>query len=301
MSVKNCGIELRLDHPVKRAVTLEQGATETLLALGAKDLMVGTSHRKEKLRPDLQKAFDSVPELSPDPATAEQIRSVDPDFIYSPFIINYTRDKSGDRQEWVAAGVQPFVSNVDCRDEPENKGKDGFALIAEDFRQLGVMFDKQDTANSLVKDLDDAIAQAREVADKGGKHHVSIAFLYSMYEGAPYIAGSKSIAQDMADFNGARNVFDDVHEDWPTVSWEAFAGKDPDYIVLADLSGRGAPGDTPAEKIKELETNPATRHMRAVREKKYIEVPGVGLTQSVRTVEPLRIITERLVADSSKG
>lgn len=299
--MRNCGLELTLEQPVQRAVTLEQGATETLLALGAQDLMVGTSHRKEKLRPDLQEAFDAIPELSPEPATAEQIRSVDADFIYSPFMVNYTRDRSGDRHEWQKVGVQPFVSNVECRDQPENHDRDGFELIAEDFRQLGVMFDRRDEADRLIADLDDAVAKARNLAATGGKHHASIAFLYSMYEGAPYVAGSKSIAQDMANLNGARNVFDDLDEDWPAISWEAFAGRDPDYIVLADLSGRGAPGDTPAEKVKELESNPATRHMRAVRDKRYIVVPGVGLTQSVRTVEPLRIITERLAAGSAKG
>lgn len=293
VSVINCGIEFTLDEPVQRAVTLEQGPTDTLLFLGVEDQMAGTSNQKEEIRPEFEEAFNSVPVLSPDPATAEQIREVDADFIYAPFTANYTADNAGTREEWVDLGVVPFLSNTECREEPENEGLELFELLAKDYEQLGQFFGAEEEAEELAQRQEESIARAEEVA-AGIDESPTMAVLYSFYDGAPYIAGSTAIAQDMIDFAGGINVFDDVEEDWPEISWEAFADRDPEIIILVDLSGRGAPGDTWEEKVAELESNPATANLDAVVNERYLVVPGAGFTQSVNSMETLDVMVEAL-------
>ncbi|WP_084168173.1 ABC transporter substrate-binding protein [Corynebacterium atypicum] len=299
ISVTNCGIDYHLDSPVRRAVTLEQGQTETLLALGVSEQMAGTSHKKDVIRPEWQEAFDSVPVLSAEPATNEQIRDADADFIYSGFASNYTRESAGDRQEWQDLGVVAYLTNTECREVDDNAGVPAFELMKKDYRQLGAFFDKADRAEELIAEQDRVVRHAQQVAEKIDGSP-SIALFYSSYEGAPYIAGRTSLAQDMFELLGARNVFEDVEEDWPTVSWEAFADRDPDVIVLADLAGRGKPGDTYQEKIAELENNPATKNLRAVQGKRYIVVPAIGLTPNVRAPEVLEVLAGAL-ADGVDG
>ena len=162
-------------------------------------------------------------EVSPEVATAKQIRTVGPDAIVSPFESVYTDDGAGTREEW--------------------------------------------------KDLSGAL-------------------LYSIFDGAPYIGGKLSIAQDIFDLTGVKNVFEDANEAWPELSWEALADKDPDFIVLADLPGRGAPGDKAEEKIEMLEKDPATRNLKAVKEKRYVIVKGIGLSGSVQSYAPLEDVAE---------
>lgn len=288
-TIDNCGMPLNTTDPVHAAVTTEQGATDTLLALGQAENMAGTSHLKDAVLPEHQEAFDSVPVLSDSVATAEQIRNADADFIYAPFISVFTPDQSGTREEWQELGVRTFVTNTQCPDHGENVGQSYFELLEKDFRELGVLFGAQDRAAGLIERQRAVVSGAESVAAGD-----SVVFLYSVYEGAPYVAGGTGIAQEMADLLGLDNVFSEVSEEWPEISWEAIASADPDHIVLADLPGRGAPGDPWQDKVEMMEENPAMEHTRAVREGNYIVVPGVGLSPSARSVEPLEILSEEL-------
>lgn len=287
--IDNCGMPLDLSEPVRAAVTTEQGATDTLLALGQSENMAGTSHLKDAVLPEHQADFESIPVLSDSIATAEQIRNADADLIYAPFISVFTADQSGTREEWQDLGVRTFVTNTQCPDYGDNNGQGYFDLLEKDFRELGELFRVPGRAEELVERQRDAVAAAQAV--EAGE---SVVFLYSVYEGAPYIAGGTGIAQEMSDLLGLRNSFSDVAEEWPEISWEAIADADPDHIVLADLPGRDAPGDRWQDKVQMMEQNPAMMHTRAVSEGNYFVVPGVGLSPSARSTEPLEILTEAL-------
>lgn len=292
-TIDNCGVPLDISEPVRRAVTTEQGATDTLLALGQSANMAGTSHLKDAVLPEYQREYESIPVLSDSIATAEQIRNADADFIYAPFASVFSADQSGTRQEWQELGVRTFVTNTQCPDYGDNADKSYFELLAKDFQELGVLFDAADNAAGLTRHQQQMVSSAAEVQEPAAEGK-TVAFLYSVYEGAPYIAGGTGIAQEMSELLGLQNVFADVPEEWPEISWEAIAEADPDYLVLADLPGRGAPGDPYRDKIEMMREHPAMSHTRAVREGNFIVVPGVGLSPSARSTEPLKILTEAL-------
>lgn len=125
----------------------------------------------------------------------------------------------------------------------------------------------------------------------------SLAFLFNINDAAPWVDGRYDISNDIAKLTGSTNVFEHLKEARNEVSWEAFAEKNPDYIVVADISGRGLAMDTAQEKIDELKREPVTKNMKAVRENKFIVVPGVGLDPSVRSIEPLEIIAKEVSKD----
>ena len=86
---------------------------------------------------------------------------------------------------------------------------------------------------------------------------------------------------------GVKNVFDDSKEDWPEVSWESVAEKNPDVIVLADLARDRMPLESAQEKIDYLEGNPVTKELDAVKNKRYITMSGQSLDPSIRNVYEL--------------
>lgn len=64
-------------------------------------------------------------------------------------------------------------------------------------------------------------------------------------------------------------------------------------IVLGDLP-RGGLGDSAKDKIYFLEHHPLTATLRAVRQKRYVILPGYDLDPSVRTVPALHRLIKGL-------
>ena len=56
ISLQNCGRTVTLDGPAERAVTLNQGATESALAIGAEGQMAGTAYLDDTIAPQGQAA-----------------------------------------------------------------------------------------------------------------------------------------------------------------------------------------------------------------------------------------------------
>jgi iron complex transport system substrate-binding protein len=283
-TVRSCGQELSFPAPPERVVTLDQSATETMLALGLADRMAGTANLKTKVAPEYQEAYDSVPVLSPKLLTGEQLRAATPDFVMASFPAQFTADRVGTREELAELGLPSFVSAVSC---PEG-GTSPFDLLFSDYEALGRVFGVEDRAAALVDEQRAAVAAAEEVGRRvSGKP--TVLWLYSTFNGTPYVAGGTGLPTAMSAVLGAENAFDDVGEDWPEVSWERIAERDPDVIVVGDLSERGAPGDSAAEKITMMREHPVVSQLAAVRENRIIEVPGIEMDPSVRSVHALEV------------
>lgn len=109
-----------------------------------------------------------------------------------------------------------------------------------------------------------------------------------MLQAAPLSPGA------ISDITGVVNAFGDVDEQWPGVSWEAIADREPDIIVLGDLSERGAPGDTIEEKIAMLNSEPGVSYLDAVVNERFISVPGIEMDPSIRASNTLRLFAEGL-------
>ncbi|UCM91546.1 ABC transporter substrate-binding protein [Streptomyces marincola] len=286
-SVESCGRTLAPATPPERIVTLDQSATETLLELGLADRMVGTSNLKVPVAPEHQDAYGRIPVLNPEIPTAEQVRAATPDAVVASFADGFTRDRAGTRAELAELGVLSYVSAVDCpEDHPHVTAFDRLLL---DYERLGRLFGAEDRAEALVAEQRQAIdaAAGGELAEEP-----TLVWLYSVYNGLPYVAGGTGLPSEMSALIGASNAFDDVPEDWPEVSWEEIADRDPDVIVVGDLAERGAPGDSAEEKIEVLRDDPVTSRLTAVQEDRIVVVPGIGMDPSVRSVHTLDLVVD---------
>ncbi|WP_329098586.1 ABC transporter substrate-binding protein [Streptomyces sp. NBC_01439] len=291
-ALDSCGRQFSFDRPPQRAVALDQTSTETLLELGLQDRMAGTANLKTKIPAQYQDAYAKVPVIAPKIATGEQLRATAADFVVAGSTDLYTKDRAGTREELAAFGVPSFVSAVDCPQQNE-AGKTPFELLFSDYEQLGKVFGGEERAGRLAQEQRAAVAKAAENAAgataRGGKQP-TVVYLYSVFNGMPYVAGRTGLPSEMSRIVGAKNAFDDVAEDWPEVSWEEVARRDPDFIVIGDLSERGRPGDSAAEKRATMAADPLVSKLAAVRENRIIEVPGIELDPSVRSVHALGLL-----------
>ncbi|WP_367133178.1 MULTISPECIES: ABC transporter substrate-binding protein [Streptomyces] len=292
-SVTSCGRQLSFAEPPQRTVTLDQTSTETLLELGLQDRMAGTANLKTKIPAQYRAAYAKVPVIAPKIATGEQLRAAGPDFVIGGSTDLFTKDRAGTREELAALKVPTFVSAVDCpRQNPA--GKTPFELLFSDYENLGKVFGAEERARKLAAGQRAAVAKAGENAAKSpaGKDRPTVVYLYSVFNGMPYVAGKSGLPSEMSRIIGAKNAFDDVNEDWPEVSWEEVAERNPDFIVIGDLSERGRPGDSAAEKRAAMTGHPVVSKLAAVRDNKILEVPGIELDPSVRSVHALGMLAE---------
>ncbi|MER5966640.1 ABC transporter substrate-binding protein [Streptomyces sp. NPDC002057] len=293
VSVTSCGREVSFAGPPARTVALDQTSTETLLELGLQDRMAGTANLKTKIPAVYEAAYAKVPVIAPKIATGEQLRAATPDFVVAGSTDLYTKDRAGTREELAALKVPTFVSAVDCPQQ-NPAGKTPFELLFSDYENLGKLFGAEKKAGALAADQRAAVAEAGKTAAKApqGADRPTVVYLYSVFNGMPYVAGGTSLPSEMSRIIGAENAFDDIAEDWPEVSWEEVARRDPDFIVIGDLSERGRPGDSAAEKRATMTGHPVISKLAAVRDNKILQVPGIELDPSVRSVHALGLLAQ---------
>lgn len=292
-SVTSCGRQVPFAEPPERTVALDQTSTETLLELGLQDRMAGTANLKTKIPAKYQAAYGKVPVIAPKIATGEQLRAATPDFVVAGSTDLYTEDRAGTREELGTLKVPTFVSAVDCPQQ-NPAGATPFELLFSDYENLGKVFGAEDRAGKLAADQRAAVAKAGANASKvpEGAGRPTVVYLYSVFNGMPYVAGKTGLPSEMSRIVGAKNAFDDVDEDWPEVSWEEVAKRDPDFIVIGDLSERGRPGDSAAEKRATMNRHPVISKLAAVRDDKILVVPGIELDPSVRSVHALGLLAD---------
>lgn len=295
LTLENCGIEVTVEHAPERAVTLNQTAAEILIHLGIGDRIVGTGYEIDEIPEEIAEEYNEIPLLGVGGATVshESLLSVEPDFVYSQFASFLTADQAGERDELHELGVPTYLTEFDCvfHESVENAS---FDLLFDEYRDLAEIFDVPSAGDTLVTEqqavIDDGLTTAEEIEGTP-----TVMWFYSTYEGTPYAAGPGGLPQYVTDLIGATNVFDDASTKWPETSWDEVAARNPDYIILADLT-RGEPGDTAEEKIEILKSDPLTAELDAVKNDRFIIVPGSYMDPSYGSVYAVPAVAEGLVA-----
>src|SRR5690606_34843766 len=200
--------------------------------------------------------------LSEDVLTAEQVREAAPDLLVSPFLSHFTPDRAGTRDELRELGLPAYISAVDCPDEYDDD-LTAFDRLFLDFENYGEIFNAQRRAAKVIEEQRDVLTEAEAVGDRL-TDKPKVAWIYSIYDGKPYVAGNDSMPSEMSRLAGAENVFDDVDEVWPEVTWEDVVERDPDILVIGDLSERGQPGDSAADKLDQMRADPAVSRLTAM-------------------------------------
>lgn len=290
VQIENCGRPVVVPSAPSRAVSIDQSATELMLSLGLADRMAGTAGWNDPILPELAEANSTVPEIGKKTVSLERVLDENPDFVYATFDWSFSDEGVGPRDRFDSVGVPTYQSPSECGGQTASRDR---ALTLDDMyaeiSDIATVFDIRDRGNQLIEDLK---ARVDSATDNTKAADVSLMWWYAATK-APYIAGCCGAPGIITDAVGATNAFADSDQYWPEISWESILERDPDVLVLADLS-RGDEGDSAAAKIEFLETNPVARQLTAVRERRWIIVSGAAMDPSVRNIGAIETVANGL-------
>lgn len=110
VTIENCDLTTTYDAPPQRAVTMNQAATEIMLALGLEDQMVGTAYLDDAILPQYESAYASIPILSDNYPSQEVLFGVEPDFVYGVYRSAFNDEAAGSRAELAELGIASYLS-----------------------------------------------------------------------------------------------------------------------------------------------------------------------------------------------
>ncbi|WP_345665823.1 ABC transporter substrate-binding protein [Streptomyces venetus] len=288
VTLDNCGHEVRVPAAPEHAVSLNQGTTEIMLSLGLADRMAGTATWTDPVMKGLAKANAKVPRIADDNPSFERVLDADPDFVAASFVSTLGKGGVATREQFEKLGVPTYVSPSDCAEKDNSAGGDGtragalgIDTIYGEVRDLATVFGVRKRGDDLVASLQRRMAKATKGIDASD---VTLLYWFANSE-SPYMAGCCGAPGIITRALGAKNVFDDTHEEWPQINWETVADRDPDVLVIGDLTRESQTAESAAKKIAFLESNPVTRNMDAVRHKRYVLLSGQAMNPTIRTVE----------------
>lgn len=294
VSLTSCGLPLNVPAPPRRAVALEQNATEIMLSLGLADRMIGTSYQTDPVLPALRAGYEKVPVLAKLYPSREAVRAANPDFVYSTYSSAYASDAAGERRELGGLGVPAYLSAFSCEDPALARDEVTFDGIFAEIRDIATIFGVSARGDQVVADQQARLDAAKRTGTVAGD--TSLLWYYSGTS-TPYVAGHGGLPDAISGLLGARNAFTDAKQKWPAGNWEEIAQRDPDMIVLADLT-RGGDGDSARSKIDFLRSNPVTAKLDAVVHGRFITVSGSSMDPSIRSVTALEQVSAGLLANA---
>ena len=284
----DCGRPVTIERAPRRVVSVNQGSTEVLLSLGLQDRLVGTATWTDPVRENLRAANAKVPRLADDVPSMEKVLDRQPELVTASFGFALNGEDRDRRRRYEKLGVATYMAPSECTDRDGGGSGDGprarplrIEVIHREIRELARIFDVAERGERLVADLRRRLAAAGRVRAAPG---TSVAFWFAN-DKSPYMAGCCGSSGIISRTLGVENAFADTHDEWPQVSWEAVAERDPDVLVLGDLSRRQQTAEDFRSKVRFLESNPVTRRMTAVRRKRYVAMNGADLNPSIRTVD----------------
>ena len=284
ITITNCGQKVTLDKPATRAVTLNQGATEDVLAIGGQTKLVGTAYLDSGIPAKWKKAYDSVKVLSKEYPSKETFLAAKPDLALSSYSSAFTDKAVGTREELKKQGIATYISPFGCP-KGTRSAEATWANVWKEMREVGTLVGAENAT-------DKAIAGQRKSLKEvtGNKHGGGTSIVwFDSGEKVPFIGAGHGGPQLLMDAVGARNLFANLDGGWADGSWEKIVSSNPDAIVVAD-----ADWSTAKDKIAYLKKDPVLSQMKAVKENKFVTVPFSQSTPGAELVDGAKTLNDGL-------
>lgn len=294
-TIENCGRQVDVGEPPERVVSLNQGTTELLLALGLEDRMVGTATWTEPVRSDLAVANERVPRLSDDTPSFEAVLDAEPDFVIGLYHAMFTDDRVAARDSFEELGVRTWLSPTSCFPEDETLSEpveldDIYGEITDIARIFGV----PERGEKLVAELQQTVTDAQEkVNSLELPEDFSTIFWFGQNE-PPYLAGSTGAPQIIARTLGIENAYADLSQHWAEVGWDDILHRSPDVIVACDLT-RDGEGQSLQSKVDFVNADAAISQLPAAQEGRWVPVRGTELNITISTIDGIEKVADALV------
>lgn len=286
VELENMGETLHFPEAPKRAVTLNQHATEVMLALGLESSMVGTAYLDDRILSEFKEKYEHIPVLSDKYPSKEVFLDASPDFAYAGWQSAFTEETLGSRSDLAAQGVLTYVQ------ESSNKSKPTLEDVYQDILNIGKIFRIEARAEALVDEIRGGLEEIR--TQIGPVEQPLQVFVYDSGEDKAFTAANTYLT-NLINQVGGKNIFDDIDKGYTEVSWEEVVHRDPDVIVIIDY------GDETAEQKKERLLNMASlADVKAIRDARFIVLPLSAAAEGVRAPIALKTLAAGLYPDQIK-
>jgi len=309
LTVENCGVKETFTHAPQRVVTVGQHETELMLALGLEKRISATSVWFGPLPDALAERGKGLKKLADNAPSFEAVTTQNPDLVLAQYHWHIgPQGETGTREQFASLGVPTWVSPADCigKSVTDSSNGDGarstpfsIAEIAREISELAAIFDVQPQGEKLNEALKLRIQKAQARSQHARPLKVVFWFSSSRLKGDPWVAGDYGAPGWISHTLGLKNIIDS-HDEWPAVSWEHIAQAQPDIIVIAEMSRRLYPADDVAVKKAFLNDDPVTRNLPAVKNGRIIVVPAMSLNPSLRNVDAVEAIGDKLATFQAK-
>ena len=284
----NKPVEVKVTKAPQRAVTLSQFMTESLLALGLEDRMVGTALLDNEILPEYKEAYEKIPQLQVTDGhdiSKEGFLALKPDFA-SGWLPSLDAKSVGAPDElYNNYQVNPYVLS-------SLKGDATIENVYKDFEELGKIFDVEDKATEVINKMKSEVKAVEEkikVSDK--KPSVLV---YDSGEKDAFVVGS-GFANNLITLAGGNNIFSNLKDQWATVSFESIIAKNPDVILVTTFLADSTNVD---KKIEFLKTNPAFKNINAIKNNNIHVIELADLSPGIRTAKAITEMNEVFYKDA---
>lgn len=284
VTVTGCGYSSKITARPRRAVTMNQGATEIALSLGVSGQLAGTAYLDDHVPGKWQAAYEKVPVLSKKYPSREKLLATKPDFVYATFTSAFEGSAAGSQASLAKLGVPSYLSPFGCA-KGKPRGAVEWPTVWSEISTAGRAFGVPDRAARVTAGQKaTAAALRKKAAGKGLK-----AFWFDSGDKTPYAGAGQGGPQLIMNTVGLTNVFGGLKGGWADASWEKVVKADPDVIILAD-----AGFSTAAEKKKLLHADPALRNLDAVRHNRFVVLPFSQSTPGVTLIDGATTVSDQL-------
>jgi iron complex transport system substrate-binding protein len=287
VEIENMGEKLVFTEAPTRAVTLNQHATEVMLALGLEASMVGTAYLDDSILPEFKEAYDKIPVLSDKYPSKEVFLAASPDFAYAGWQSAFTEKSLGLRSDLVKQGVQTYVQESSSKPSPTLED------VYRDILNIGHIFRVEDRAQAIVDDISNKL---EEIQKQIGTVDTPLkVFVYDSGDDKAYTAANTYLTS-LINKVGGKNIFDDIEKGWAEVSWEEVVDRNPDVIIIVDY------GETTVDQKRELLLNKASlADIHAIQNERFIVMPLSAAAEGIRAPIALQTLAAGLYPEKVKS
>ncbi|WP_424982542.1 ABC transporter substrate-binding protein [Maritalea sp. S77] len=282
---ESCGVPVTIEKAPTRAITLNQQATEVMLALGLEDQMAGTAYLEDEIPAQWQAAYQKVPVISDKYPAKEVVLIEEPDFLFAGFVSAFAEKNVGTQEEWNERGVATYLVNASCDQYNPKNVPVTTAPILKDIEVIGKIFGVEDRAAKLIAETSARIEKVQTLNPGAGRS----AFFYDSDADPVYTAGCCGGPALLMRILGLKSITEDIEGRWVNVGWEHVVQHDPELIVIND-----AVWSTAAEKIEKLKNDPVLSDLDAVKNERFLIIPFSQTVLGMRFTDGVENLAQQI-------
>ncbi len=213
------------DNKKQRIVSLGPSATEIIFAIGAQDQLVARTDLCDF--PPQAKNVPSVGGFAANTISLESIISFEPTLVYL-----FAGMHDNFVQPLKDLGISVYVSNATCINDVKNE-----------ILEIGKLTGHEKQAAKVVKEMNEKLALAKSFYQKKDLERPTV--YWEVWNSPMMSIGKNSFMNDIINYAGGKNIFEEQENAYPMVSEEAVLYAAPDFIFY---SGDGMGGRKPTLK-----------------------------------------------------